>query len=117
MGSEMCIRDREKIEETLRELAPDAEIHFERLAVNENQIAKWSLPSRPTKTSDTRAKKFGHRESVELDAIHPYDLRTLVEDAIMQHISEHEIAVIKTAEESERKILTAFAIGQQGGAP
>ena len=40
----------EKIEETLRELAPDAEIIFERIAVTPQQIAKWDLPTRPTKT-------------------------------------------------------------------
>ena len=38
----------EKIEETLRELAPDAEIHFERLAVTPEQIHNWRLPTRPT---------------------------------------------------------------------
>ncbi len=48
----------EKIEETLIELAPDAEIHFERIAVQPWQIQEWNLPTRPTKTSDTRAKGF-----------------------------------------------------------
>jgi len=43
----------EKIEETLREMAPDAEIYFERLAVTEEQIDAWNLPTRPTKKSDT----------------------------------------------------------------
>ena len=49
----------EKIEETLNELAPDAEIFFERIAVTPEQIEHWDLPTRPTKTSDTRAKNFG----------------------------------------------------------
>src|SRR4051795_4843576 len=44
----------EKIEQTLQELAPDAEIVFERIAVTPEQIADWDLPTRPTKTSDTR---------------------------------------------------------------
>ena len=60
----------EKIEETLREMAPDAEINFERLAVTPEQIDEWNLPTRPTKTSDTRSKNFGDI-SVELDAIEP----------------------------------------------
>src|SRR5262249_38086328 len=34
----------EKIEETLRELAPDAVIHFKRIAVNKQQIRQWRLP-------------------------------------------------------------------------
>jgi hypothetical protein len=37
------------IEETLRELAPDAEIHFERLAVTPEQIRAWDLPMRSPK--------------------------------------------------------------------
>ena len=45
-----------KIEQTLRELASGAEIHFERIAVTPEQIAGWHLPTRPTKTSDTRSK-------------------------------------------------------------
>ena len=49
----------EKIEETLRELAPDAEIIFERIAVTPEQIEEWGLPTRPTKASDSRAKGFG----------------------------------------------------------
>jgi hypothetical protein len=43
----------EKIEESLREFAPEAEIHFERLAVLPWQIEVWNLPTRPTKTSAT----------------------------------------------------------------
>jgi hypothetical protein len=49
----------EKIEETLRELAPDAEIFFERIAVNEQQIADWNLPTRPTKASNGRTRPCG----------------------------------------------------------
>ena len=100
----------EKIEQTLRELASDAEIHFKRLAVNPEQIKKWRLPSRPTKTTDSRAKKFGRAESVELDAIHPDRLREIVEKAILSHVGEHELQVLEAAEESERAILKAFAI-------
>jgi len=39
----------EKIEETLRELAPSADIVFERIAVTPEQIEQWHLPTRPTK--------------------------------------------------------------------
>ena len=94
----------EKIEETLRELAPDAEINFERLAVTREQIGEWNLPTRPTKKSDTRAKGFGDI-SVELDAIDPNDLRDLVQMAIEQHLPEHQFEILKAAEESERTLI------------
>jgi hypothetical protein len=95
----------EKIEETLRELAPDADIEFQRIAVTEEQIAFWDLPTRPTKKSDTRSKGFGDT-SVELDAIEPEQLRTLVDDVIQTHLPPEQFAKLKIAEESERTIIT-----------
>jgi len=95
----------EKIEETLREMAPDADIIFERIAVTPEQIADWDLPTRPTKSSDTRAKNFGEI-SVELDAIEPNRLRILVQEAIERHLPPEQFAVLKAAEESERDIIT-----------
>jgi hypothetical protein len=94
----------EKIEETLRELAPEAEIHFERLAVTPEQIEAWNLPTRPTKTSDTRSKGFGDI-SVELDAINPDDLRDLVQEAIERHLPPEQYEVLRQAEASEREWL------------
>ena len=100
----------EKIELTLRELAPTAEIYFERIAVTREQIAAWSLPARPTKQSDSRAKGFGAL-SVELDAIAPNQLRTLVEKAIERHLPPHEYRLLMAAEESERQAVAAFVRG------
>jgi hypothetical protein len=94
----------EKIEQTLRELAPYADIHFERLAVTPDQIRDWSLPTRPTKASDSRSKGFG-LISVELDAIAPKDLRDLAEQAIQQHLPPDQFSVLKAAERSERELI------------
>jgi hypothetical protein len=95
----------EKIEETLRELASDAEIVFKRIAVTPGQIAAWDLPTRPTKKSDTRAKGFGDI-SVELDAIDPNVLRMLVQEAIERHLPADQFEILKAAEQSERKIIS-----------
>lgn len=102
-----------KIEQTLRELAPAAEIHFERIAVTPDQIAALNLPTRPTKQTDSRAKGFG-AVSVELDAIDPHRLRALVEEAIERHLPPHEYRVLMAAERSEREAIAAFV---RGGAP
>src|SRR5262245_43062024 len=95
----------EKIEETLREMAPEAEIGFERIAVTPEQIRQWRLPTRPTKTSDTRSHSFGSI-SVELDAIEPNQLRELVQEAIEQHLPPEQFAVLKAAEKSERELIS-----------
>jgi hypothetical protein len=63
-----------------------------------DQISKWKLPSRPTKTSDSRAKAFGYAQSVELDAIHPDRLRELVNKAIVQHLPKDQMRVLHVAE-------------------
>jgi hypothetical protein len=109
----------EKIEETLREMAPEAEIHLERVAVNPEQIWAWDLPSRPTKTSDTRSKSFGHI-SVELDAIAPEQLRDLVRQVIERHLPRKQFEVLKAAEESERRQIAGLvrtAVGRTARRP
>jgi hypothetical protein len=97
----------EAIERTLREMAPDADITFERLAVTPQQIPRWALPTRPTKKSDPRSKGFGDI-SVELDAIDPPTLRAIVRAVIEQHLPADQLAVLKVAEESERELLTTI---------
>jgi hypothetical protein len=100
----------EKIEETLREMAPNAEINFERIAVTPEQIAEWDLPTRPTKPADTRSKSFGEI-SVELDAIDPNRLREIVREAIEAHLPAEQFEVLKAAEESEREIISRLVGG------
>jgi hypothetical protein len=98
----------DKIEATLREYACGIDLHFERLAVLPEQIDLWSLPTRPTKLSDTRSRGFGDI-SVELDAINPHRLRSLVRDAIEKHLPKERLHVLQVAEASERELLTRWA--------
>jgi hypothetical protein len=95
----------EKIEDTLHEMAPHAEIHFERLAVAPEQIAQWNLPTRPTKTTDSRAKRFGSDVSIELDAIEPNQLREIVREAIERRLPPAQLAVLMAAERNERELI------------
>jgi hypothetical protein len=97
----------ELVERELREMA-DADITFERLAVNPEQIHSFNLQTRPTKTTDSRAKSF-KGESVEVDAIPPATLRNLVNTAIVKHIDQRALEVLQIAEESERGLLASFA--------
>jgi hypothetical protein len=85
-------------------------VHFERLAVTPEQVEEYQLPTRFTKSGDTRAKGFTGG-SVEVDAIRPSILRSLVEQAITQHIDPEKLRVTRIAEESERDILTRMATG------
>ena len=98
----------EVTEERLRELAADADlIHFKRIAVTSEQIEKWDLPTRPTKTSDSRARNFvdedgEQRPSVELDAIEPRRLRAMVKACILKHQPQKVFDKLERQQERER---------------
>ena len=98
----------EVVERNLRELAPQCNITFERVAVNEQQIKSYNLLTRPTKKTDSRSKNF-RGESVEVDAIPPGTLKAIVEQAIIQHVDEAALHALEAAEQSERQILTKMA--------
>lgn len=93
-----------KVESELRHFAPEAEIHFERVAVTPQQIEAMDLPTRPTKRSDSRAKGFDGR-SVEVDAIPPATLREIASDCITRHIDPAELERARHIERSERETL------------
>jgi len=92
------------VEQRLRQFAPAAEIHFERLAVTPNQIDAWQLPTRPTKRSDSRSKGF-EGGSIEVDAIPPAQLRALARAHIERHIDQRALDVLRVAEREERRWL------------
>jgi hypothetical protein len=84
------------------------EVRVERLAVTREQIDEYQLPERPTKQTDSRARAFMRRhgtDSVELDALPPAVLRSLVRDSIEQHMNPDRLRTLKLAEEQERDLL------------
>jgi hypothetical protein len=92
------------IEEKLTEMSC-SDIHFERIAVLPEQITRWNPPTRPTKSSDRRTPAWvaaGKGDSVELDAIEPGRLRSMVEDVINRQLPRERLKVLLAAEESER---------------
>jgi hypothetical protein len=90
-------------------------VSFARLAVTERQIRDMSLPTRPTKRTDSRSAAFGDGESVEVDAIPPTVLRQIVSSAITRHIDQHQLDITRTYEAAEREALTAMIGTRQQG--
>jgi hypothetical protein len=91
----------------------------ERVALTEEQIAEFDLPTRPTKRQgNTHADKF-EGDSVELDALPSGILRDMVREVIERHISEHALETLRIAEDSERELLEAWAdhVADGEGAP
>jgi hypothetical protein len=95
-------------ERGLREFAPDTEIHFRRVAVTQYQIDRYSLPTRPTKKTDSRSKNF-QGESVEVDALPPSVLREIARACITQHIDNDAMERTRSVELAERETLARIA--------
>ncbi len=100
---------------TVRELAPDAEIHVERAAVTPEQIEEWHLPQRPTKKSDSRSRGFDGG-SVDVDAVSPSILTDLTTGLILRHLDMKEVSRLRAIEEQERGTLLEFAAAFGGAA-
>jgi hypothetical protein len=88
----------EQIKKKLLEYSYGAPINVTLLAVTDEQIDEWNLPTRP-------AKENADEVAVELDAIPPDKLKTIVEDAIVSHIDADAWKKEQAVEESEREIL------------
>jgi hypothetical protein len=96
------------IEAKLRRFAPEAEIHFEIVGVTPAQIKILNLQTRPTKKTDTRSKNF-EGESVEVDAIPPKILRSMVRTVIEENINQHHLENSKLIERQERELIADVA--------
>jgi hypothetical protein len=88
--------------ERLRRYAPSASIAYEILAVTEEQIEQYALPTRPEKSDASR-------EAVEIDALPPAILRQLITGAIESHLPQAQLDILRVAEASQRAILTRIA--------
>ena len=89
------------------DFAPDAYVTFTRLAVTPGRIEEMRLPTRPTKSTDSRSRGF-QGGSVEVDAIPAPALRELVAKAIEQHIDPDALRLTRMAEDNERRVLLAM---------
>ena len=100
------------IETRLNELCDRADCArpiVKRVALTEQQIAKFKLPTRPTKREgNSHANRF-EGDSVELDALPPRELRRIVTQVIEQHVSPAATAILRAAEKSEREMLRIWA--------
>lgn len=101
------------IEQKLRGFG--ANFTFTEAAVTEQQIISMRLPTRPTKTTDTRAKDWRRGDSVELDAIPPNELRAMVRGVIEQHIDPDALQMTQDIEQQERQRVLEMASAMRGG--
>ncbi len=101
-------KDIERVtEKRLREFAPSAEIHFERAAVNDDQIRLLNLHTRPPKKSDPRNNNYSG-PIVEVDAVRADILQDICMERIAQHISQEKMTRLRMIEAEENQTLNAY---------
>ena len=91
-----------------------ADFTFIEAAVTAEQVGSMRLPTRPTKTSDSRAKGW-LGGSVELDAIPPNTLRAMVREVIERHIDPITLQMTQNIETEERTLVSEMASAMRGG--
>jgi hypothetical protein len=105
----------ERIEEELTERCFDADLHVERIAVTEDQIQRYSLPTRPTKKSRRKGATYYELThgpvSVELDAFPPNELRQIVSERIERHMDPWQLEKMRMVEREEREGLARLLAG------
>ena len=88
-------------------LDADIEMHFRRLAINEEQIAAYDLPVKPRKTGDKRSQHLTC--SVEAEAMPAGILRSILRAEIERLLPPGALRVAQVAEQSERAYLMQMA--------
>jgi hypothetical protein len=79
----------------------ESNFHFQRVAINEEQIREYQLPTRPPKDS-----RGGFTETVELEAMTTADLHRICSGCIEQHINWQSLVELKRVEAAERETLS-----------
>src|SRR5262249_38086578 len=85
-------------------------INFDRLAILPEQIERLNLPTRPTKQTDSRARNWDSDECVELDAMPPGEMCSLIENAITDLIDEREWEMMQKVEAAERESIQKLKV-------
>jgi hypothetical protein len=93
--------------ELQRHLDRDITMQFERIAINEDQIATYDLPTKPRKETDRRAQHV--QCSVEAEAMPAGILRQLLRDRIEQLLPDGALVDAERIDEQERKRLAQAA--------
>lgn len=101
---------RKMLREYADEVNPGVRIDFRDVAVTQRQIVEWDLPSNPAKTTDSRQRRSGIDQAVEIEAILPTRLRELTGGLIESLLDPGEVERLKAVEVAERDTLRRIAL-------
>ena len=102
------------LEKELRQhLRSDIDLSFKRIAINEEQVQAYDLPTKPRKTGDKRSLQLGY--TVEAEAMPARDLRAILRIEVEVLLPDDALHIAKVAEQSERQHLHNMARMFDGG--
>lgn len=94
-------------------LKPSIQLDFQRIAINEEQIEQYDLPTKPRKATDLRSQHV--KSTVEAEAMPARTLRRILRAEIETLLPQNALAVAKVAERSEREQIERMAQLLSGG--
>lgn len=94
------------LQENIRSLGCP-EIELKRVALKEWQVIDWKLPPAPTKVTDSRSASWDGLGQVELDAVKPEVLISLLENTVRELFDENLHDELMRRESEEREYFRA----------
>ena len=88
---------------------------FETLCLTEDQVISLDLPTRPAKRATAADQRWPHAFAAELDALPPYTLREIVQEAVVGLMCASERERLQEAEQAERADIRARIEGNHYG--
>lgn len=95
------------LERELR-LHTDVDIDFRRVAINAEQIGEYGLPAKPRKTTERRRPDVA--ETVEAEAMPAPMLRSLVREAVEEHLPDGALDYARLMDAEGQEYLRTFGL-------
>lgn len=83
------------------------DVEIRRIALMEQQVIEWKLPPAPAKETDSRTANWDGLGQVELDAVKPEKLISMLNDAINEIFDQDLYDELITQENEERELFQA----------
>lgn len=95
-----------------KHLHQDVDLNFHRIAINQDQIAEYDLPTKPRKRGDRRSLHI--TETVEAEAMPAAAVREILRRKIESYLPPRALEVARVAEEDERATLLEMVSELEG---
>ena len=112
-GFPTVLIDRALERELRTHLRADIPMDFRRIAINEEQVQEFDLPTKPRKEGDKRSQHIEY--TVEAEAMPAHVLRSILRANVEVLLPENALHVAKVAEASERAHLARMVTMLGGG--